>query len=75
MSDTEKDNKVNAGLRILPADLAKLKYMAWYDRASFTDTVLDAVESHIAKWEKKNGPITPEQIEQSLSKNKRKSKA
>ena len=43
-------------------DLVKLKYIAWYDRRNFKDSLSEAVEDYLKKWEKGNGPITPKQL-------------
>lgn len=43
--------------------LNKLKYIAWFDRDTITDTYINAVSEKIDKWEKKNGKITDEMIE------------
>lgn len=54
------DNKLLTSMRFHEETLEKLKYIAWFERVTFTDTVVSMANDHIAKWEKKNGDITPE---------------
>lgn len=46
---------------IAPNDtINKVKYIAWHDRMKFEKTAfVDALNSYVAAWEKKNGAITP----------------
>jgi hypothetical protein len=40
----------------------KVKYIAWQERKQLKKTIGEALEDYIAKWEKKNGAITPVMI-------------
>lgn len=50
------------GFRIPEEMLGKAKYIAWFERETLTARVLALLEADIAKWEKKNGAITPELV-------------
>ncbi len=53
----------------LPEDLLqKLKYIAWHDRKSITDTYVEGITDQIKKFEKVNGAITEDQISKALKK-------
>jgi len=50
-------------LRISTETMDKLKYIAWFDRESFTDLIIAMSEEKIKKFEKANGAITDELLE------------
>lgn len=52
------------GIRFPSDEHMKAKYIAWFDRTTVTDIVVDLVAQKIKDWEKKNGKITSAQIEQ-----------
>jgi len=54
---------VQTGIKIPKDLLFKVKYMAWHDRNTITDTVISALKDHVNAWEIENGTITPEMIE------------
>lgn len=56
------------GFRLPESIAEKAKYIAWYERETFTDQVVRLLENHVAAWEKKNGPITSELIAKSKKK-------
>jgi hypothetical protein len=68
MPDNRKSTQT--GIRIPDETLSKAKYIAWFERETFTDRLVTLLDADISKWEKKNGPITPEQISQSEKKKK-----
>jgi len=56
------------GLRFPDDLLNKLKYIAWFERETFTDKVISMTEAEIKSFEKKNGAITDDQIKKALKK-------
>ena len=56
------------GIRVPDETLSKAKYIAWFERETFTGRVLNLIDADIAKWEKKNGAITPEMISKAVKK-------
>lgn len=56
------------GFRI-PDDIqGKAKYIAWFERQTLTDRVIELISSDIKKWENENGQITPDMIAKSVKK-------
>jgi hypothetical protein len=79
MKDSEVKNKVGrpkgvtppkklVTLRLEPSKLEKVSYIAWYQRDSITDVIDSALDLEIKKFEKANGSITDEQIQQAFKK-------
>lgn len=52
-------NKSQTGLRFPEELLEKIKYVAFMERRSITNTVLIGMEEFIKNWEVENGAITP----------------
>jgi len=56
----ENRKSTQTGIRIPDDTLSKAKYIAWFERETFTDRLVALLDADITKWEKKNGVITPE---------------
>jgi malonyl CoA-acyl carrier protein transacylase len=59
----EQETKHTA-LRFPIDTFEKLKYIAWYNRDSFSNVVLTGAEDQIKKFEKANGTITDSQLKE-----------
>ena len=56
------------GIRMPNTTLKKAKYIAWFERETFSSRVINLIDNDITKWEKKNGAITESQIKQAIKK-------
>jgi len=64
----ENRKSTQTGIRIPDDTLSKTKYIAWFERETLTDRLVNLLDADIARWEKKNSPITPEMIAKSEKK-------
>jgi len=65
---TEGKPTTQTGIRIPDDTLGKAKYIAWFERETLTARLVELIDVDIAKWEKKNGAITPEMIAKATTK-------
>lgn len=70
MEKDKADIKSVTSFRLKSLVRDKILYMAWYERENITDIVNKVLESEIAKFEKKNGVITDEQIKKARDRRK-----
>lgn len=64
----ENRKSTQTGIRIPDDTLSKAKYIAWFERETLTDRLVNLLDADIVKWEKKSGTITPEMIAKSEKK-------
>lgn len=50
------------GIRFPSEVLDKMKYIAWFDRRTVTNTIVIACEEYINEWESANDPITKDKM-------------
>lgn len=56
---TENRKDVQAGIRLDPELLDKLKAIAYWERKTFKEVVSEGLEAVVKKYEKTNGPVKP----------------